>query len=875
MSLSTYTVSERSGWRARFISAPDALLADADRPHTKEFPAAPFLWGVNYTRQHLRRVFTLDALPVRAYLHVLCDNTTDVFLNGSLISEDKADTGCLDITAHLRTGENLLWIRAFQTAVPDSFTSAVTGGIRLFYADGKTEDIVTDSGFQDISLVTFWETEEPAGWESDASMGHPAHTLTSVLHPIASKRSCCFFRDFTLEKPVKKAVLYGTGLGCYEPHVNGVPADTALFMPSSSDKIKEYQTFDVTALLHAGENRLSAMTGNGWYNCASWGNIQAKRPAVFLELHVTLEDGTEKVIGTDETWRVMFSPLTDNDIQFGERWDARLELPGWDMPGILPARWEYAVTVPGFDTLTEQNYPPVRPTRELPVRYMGEVSPGVWMYDCGINVAGMVKLTLHSPAAGQKIFINCCERLKEDGITPELGAYGAVFYQQDSLADGRAPYNRRNLQVYTARGEETETYVPRFTYTGFRYIYVSGMAERPADSDIFAVEIHNDLEPAGTFESPDPSLMRIWNAVRQTWHNNCMNGPTDCPTREKNFWNGDTQIFMHTACFIDNVHDLMARWTDSGRKMHPGPYGWEDEEYTLPWALYRFYGDRRILEVKYPKILALIEKRTEFPGMVLPEKPISPYNDWLNPTGCNLSPVFFSGCWYLKMLDNVSEIADVLGDTAMRDELREKFTVGCAAFNRLHLNPETGAYDEGIQAAQVLPLAFGITPPELRARAAAELVRLIEADGWMLTTGFQGSRYLCEVLADNGYASVAARLLHRTEFPSWNFMFDCGATNITESWLSMRDPDKSLSMSHFSLGSVAAWFFEYLGGIRVERCAPGFSHVVLAPVFLPEIGGCRVTYKTPFGEIMSEWHYENGEPVWHYSVPEGVTVDIE
>ena len=363
--------------------------------------------------------------------------------------------------------------------------------------------------------------------------------------------------------------------------------------------------------------------------------------------------------------------------------------------------------------------------------------------------------------------------------------------------------------------------------------------------------------------------------MKQTWRNNCYNGPTDCPTREKNFWNGDTEIFINAACWIDDVRALIARWTHVGRKMHEGPYAWEDEEYVVPFALYKFFGDKEILRVKYPQMLALIEKRIEFDGMILPENPDARYRDWLNPTGHNLTERYFGRCWWLHMLDEIAKIADILGDTEKRDELRNRFNIGKEEFNRLHFDFENCEYDEKIQSALVFPLAFGLVPDTCREKVAKNLVHYIERDGNALTTGFVATRYIMNVLADEGYLDTAVSLLHRKEFPSWNYVFSTGATNMTESWYGMNDEDKSLSMSHFSLGSVVAWFFEYLGGIRVDECTAGFSHVVFAPHFSEKIGDCKVTYKTSRGLITSEWHYEDGKPVWSYSVPDGVTVEVK
>ena len=106
-------------------------------------------------------------------------------------------------------------------------------------------------------------------------------------------------------------------------------------------------------------------------------------------------------------------------------------------------------------------------------------------------------------------------------------------------------------------------------------------------------------------------------------------------------------------------------------------------------------------------------------------------------------------------------------------------------------------------------------------------------------------------------------------------MFEGGATAITESWLGHKDPDKSLSMCHFSLGAITGWFFEYLGGIRVKECAPGFTHIVLKPHPIEDIGSYAVKYNSCQGEIYTEWHYEDGKPVFSYKVPEGITVEVE
>jgi alpha-L-rhamnosidase len=224
------------------------------------------------------------------------------------------------------------------------------------------------------------------------------------------------------------------------------------------------------------------------------------------------------------------------------------------------------------------------------------------------------------------------------------------------------------------------------------------------------------------------------------------------------------------------------------------------------------------------------------------------------------------------MLDRISEIAAILGDTETSATLKTKAETARAEFNRRHL--EDRDYSAHNQCGIVLPIAFDIAPEECRKDLAKTLVRYIEEADYHVTTGFIGTRYLPEVLSDYGYTDVVYHLLTQTTAPSWMDMLKGGLTSISESWYGLDDPDGGVSMSHFSLGSIAGWFFEYLGGIRINDCKPGLSHIVLKPHPIKEIGRFEAHYTTAHGEIITHWHYEGDTPIFRYTLPDGVTADI-
>lgn len=874
-----YTVLERDFSASKLLTPSNEALFLQNRPKEEHFPGSNYWWPLACTRFHACRLFTPSGKVIKAEAAFLCDNLFDLWLNGRQFASDTRRLELTDITALICDGENNLHIRGYQTNTDESFISAITGGIRLWYENGQQEEIYLDENARILQLVNFYDSEiEPEGFET-MTCDHYAYVpkVPGVydIHPIALRRSFYYIRPFCLEELPARATLYASALGCYEPYLNGSPISDARLIPFGTNYTKEYQSFDLLPFLREGTNVVGMLTGNGSYNCYSWGTLTANIPTLTAQIELTYRDGRTEYIRSDENWLCAPSPLVDNDLQYGERYDARLEIDGW-CTAAYPTDRFLPVNARENDTmatLIAQSYPPVKAAAAYrPVR-CGSLGKNVPLFDVGLCIAGRAGIRLRGARPGQKIRVRYCERMKPDG-SPQLDAYSCVFYKNDCAPGGRSSQFLRNMDVYTAKGAPTETYECRFSYTGFRYIWIEGLDSEDQLEELTALELRNDLTPAGRIDTDCAELTRIFEATRRSWYNNIFNGPTDCPTREKNFWNGDSQIFSHTACLLSDCSDFLARWTHNGIKMEPGPYGWEDETYEIPYTLYRFYGDKGILRATYPNMLELVEKRQEFDGMLLPENPCSPYCDWLSPTGISPSKEFFSGCWYIHMLDRISEIAAILGDTDQSDCLRAKADAARAEFNRRHLDTDGADYSPRCQCGIVLPIAFGIAPEESRSALARTLVKYVEEADYHVTTGFIGTRYLPEVLSDYGYTDVVYKLLVQHTAPSWMDMLKDGATAISESWFGLADPDGGISMAHFSLGAITGWFFEYLGGIRVNDSEPGLAHVVLKPHPTAQIGRFETHYSTPRGEIYTEWHYENGKPVFRYTLPEGITADV-
>ncbi len=878
-----YENEKRTAFDASFIAAPDSYLCTL-----VDEPASTLSMGKWITtwvsRQLMRYDFTVSKAIRKAELEFQSDNPFDFYVNGNQVEGVDTETadgwhvsGVVDITSLMTTGTNRFALRGYTSDDPLHSVSALRGCIRITYTDGTSRDILTDGNWKFHQSNNFWADAEPDGWINSTPSSSFKHVSQMELHPRELRQSLYFRKDFDVNKNVKSATLYTAGRGEYVPYINGERVTDGRFLAGAMVTYTEYQMFDVTGLLSSGTNALAAYTGNGRSNSTSWGSLGYNKNAVLMQLDITYTDGTSVTVGTDDTWKLIASPLIDNDIQFGERYDARREIENWNKAGTPTDAWVNAIeTVPsGLKPFASQTYSPVKIWNENIAVSIGSTPDGAVLYDFGTNSSGRAKITLKNTKPGEMVIIRYCEVIDPVSGVPAISLYNDVFYPSDNLPNGKSPYGGRNIDVYICKGAEEEVYLPEFAYTGFRYVYVTGYTGEYDYETVRKVEMNTYLEETGDIVTSHEGIAKIWDAVKRSYRSNTFSGPTDCPTREKNFWNGDILNFVNTACWYMDNNDYLARWTESGYKaMGVNVYGWEDEEYGIPLTLYRYYGNKEVLETKYPTIQALIAKReAAIPsGEILPTGP-SPYND--HSSVQNVPADFFSAASFCRMYKESAEIAEILGKTEDAATYRKKFEEARAAFNLKYYVPDEKTYSPRVQGAVIIPVAFGIPDDDMVDGLLETLNAYVVDKDYHLTCGFTSMEFALGLLCDGGHADTAWKTITQTTSPSMlNMLTNHTGGTTTESWMGYTGGDTFASMNHYAIGSIARWFFNYLGGIR--DTSAGFKTFRVEPTFIAEMGDANVTYDSVSGHIASAWVYDKDDKTfsWTVTVPEGTTATV-
>jgi alpha-L-rhamnosidase len=698
--------------------------------------------------------------------------------------------------------------------------------------------------------------------------------------PSADLRPAPYVRkEFVLTKSLRRAFAYITARGMFIASINGNRIGKEYLSPEWSDYKKriQYFTYDVTSQIRKGINCAGIIIGDGWYKgyvgFALKPNNYGDQTSALLQLHLEYSDGTEEIVGTDETWKGWYGPILYSDMLMGESYDARREMRGWNKPGFDDSHWQSVEVFPAPEVrLVPLRTEPVRMTQLLKPKKITEPTEGKFVVDFGQNFAGFCRFKVRGQA-GMTITLRHAEVLNPDG----------TIYTTN-LRRAKA------TETYFLQGGREEVLQPHFTFHGFRYVEITGLSKKPRQDAILGCVINTDLPTSGTFACSDAMVNQLVSNILWSQRGNFISIPTDCPQRDERLgWMGDAQIFVRTASFNMDVASFMNKWmidvedsqSPQGAFKDTNPYldglgtdgapGWGDAGVIIPWYIYRCYGDKNIIEQHYDAMTRWMRYLEEGnPNHIRKNRLNNNYGDWLSINAETPKDLLATAFWaYDAHL--MADMAKAVGKDSDARYYQALFDSVRAAFQKTYIALD-GQVEGKTQTGYVLALAFNLMPQEMRGRAAELLVKDIQDKGNHLSTGFIGVKYLNPVLTESGNLDLAYRLLFNTTFPSWGYPITAGATTIWERWdgwtteKGFQDPGMN-SFNHYSMGSVGEWLYRFVAGIDLDPDVSGYKRVILHPRPSEKLKNARAEYISIYGAIKVDWTRQDGKFALKVAVP--------
>ncbi len=677
-------------------------------------------------------------------------------------------------------------------------------------------------------------------------------------------------RGFSLKRTPKSAVLYISGLGYFEAHINGKKVgDDFLSTPYTSyDKRILYRVFDVTDMLNKGDNAIGVILGNGFYNCftidewqtntAPWRDV----PKLACELHIDCGDGYE-IIKTDRSWSSVKGPVTFNSIRNGEEYDARLENDGWDEPGYsgesIPCR---TVKAPGA-LMFAAELEPVRVREKLHPILRRKVRNG-WLYELEKDIAGICNIT-YSGKAGTAITVRYCDYLYEDG---ELN--------QEALSGFVKSY-KFQTEVYTKKSDGKETWHPIFTYYGFQYIEISGCEIPPELDEIEAWSMCTDFETKGGFSCSDRIVNRIQKMCQNSTQDCCYGTLAADAVREKISWTGDVGLSCEQLLINYGAENLMAKWqadlrdamrtggglpciiptTGWGFNSINGP-DWSHPVYEVPWQLYMATGDEKYLEEN----LETLRLHCEYVKSMAEDDGTVNYGlgDWCAPfEGAAVSvnmekfkcPVTVTDtAFYYSALKSLVRFAKILGRDDIIKEYSKRAEAVKKVFREKFFDASTRTVSGDCQTSTGVMVYHGLCEEDEILPLAERLIEQIHRDGDCLDFGVLGMKAVLDTLGRTGHTETALKILTKPEYPSIRHWMDMGATVMWECWNGLGSHNQHM------FTAVSAFFYKYIAGICYA--SPAGRDLIFRPGLDSGLDSASAYIKTPYGKAAAEWSKKEG-----------------
>ncbi|WP_282147945.1 family 78 glycoside hydrolase catalytic domain [Algibacter lectus] len=728
-------------------------------------------------------------------------------------------------------------------------------------------------------------------------------------------------KSFSVNKTIQKATLYVTALGVFEIALNGEKIGQDLLTPGWTNYNKRiyYRTYDVSNTINQGENTLGAIIGDGWYAGYVGPKVLSKprnrelygsHPALLSQLEIQYEDGTKKIIVSDESWKAKEGPIVYADLLMGTGYNANLELPNWNTSNYDDQNWDNVYIHEGTKGVL-QAYPgnSIQIYDEIKPIEITEPTKGTYVFNMGQNFAGHARLQVQGNK-NDTIIMRFGERLYDDGKL-----------MTENLRFARA------TDTYILKGEGVEIWEPKFTYHGFQYVEVTGLKNKPDHNTITGISFGSSIPMESSFTSSDTILNKMFENVIWTQRSNFMEVPTDSPQRDERLgWLGDVQIFSKSALYNANLGAFNKKWFADVRDAQydfgpysvfaPQPYpklewfspGWMEAGVMVPYNTYKFYGDTKIVEDHYESMTRFMDYHIEkskndkfYPEDSWAEaKPKGGFGDWLSMTDKHLAHDIMASMYYQYALKIMAEMSAAIGNQEKADYYQSTYKTSVAAFIKHYLN-ENGKFqiDETIygdgkgyfegekgftghtQSAYATAIYFDILPEALKIKAGEHLVNLLEENDNLPSSGILGIRQLLPALSKIGRSDLAYKILLKKEYPSWGFQIANGATTIWERWNSYT-PEKGFngemnakmnSFNHYAFGAFSQFLFSDMAGINTKDA--GFNKIIIRP----KLGDKSLTnvhgeYGSINGKIVSSWSINDNTFSLDVEIPVNTTAKV-
>ena len=870
-------------WTAKWIGHDETeLYKDLQSPF-RYLQNARWIWTSGEGPQTFHTKIRIpDERPVkRATVVMAADSGFELILNGESVGRGSTVRApeIWDVTRLLKSGENSVQVKA----EPSKQFSGLIGTFHIEFERSAVLEVMTDAA---------WSAEGAAvkelGSYGASPWGEIGYSEARTL-PARMLR-----KEFETARMIKGATAYVSGLGLYELYVNGAKVGDEVLSPNLTDYDKRvhYVTFDVTGRLNSGKNAVGLILGNGRYwaprEKVPIGMRSFGYPKARVQIEIEYGNGETARVVSDESWKLTTAgPIRANNEYDGEEYDAGAELSGWAEPGFDDSTWQNADLVEGpAGKMVAQNAEPLRVTETIKPVKVSELRPGVYVFDMGQNMVGWCRLHVTGPK-GTEVQLRHAETLQDNG---EL--YTA------NLRSARA------TDTYKLKGDGPEVWEPRFTYHGFRYVEMQGapgsaLQQLRSKGEWYTMRWRRQA----SFSSSNELLNQIHSNVFWGVRGNYRSIPTDCPQRdERQGWLGDRSVVSRSESYLFDVAAFYTKWerdladsqnADGGIPDVSPAYWtlfndditWPSTFIQVPSMLYDQYADLRVIQENYAPMKKWIDHMRGFlqAGLI----PKDTYGDWCVPPedpklihsldparktdGTLLATAYFY--WMNRQMARFARLIGKESDASEYDSTAEEIKT---AFNKKFFNPDMGAYGNNTQTANIVPLAFGLAPPESKQKVFDALISKIETESkGHVGTGLVGAQWLMRTLSENGRPDVALQIATQPTYPGWGYMVKKGATTIWELWNGdTADPAMNSGNHVMQIGDLGLWMYEDLGGIRPDPEIPGFKHIRIHPYTVKGLSFVKTSHKSMYGLISSDWKRENGKLTLDVVIPPNTSATV-